>query len=105
MSDYQAGDYEFNGKTYHLSAPQMQAMDVLTMPELESRFHGFAVTGRYNSRKVWYQGRYRVHASQHPIIHHATARSLARLGLARVEHDLGLQEFTVRPVKVSDVVA
>jgi len=99
MSDYQAGEYTFNGKTYKLSAPQMQAMDVLTMPELETRFHGFAVTGRYNSRKIWYQGKYRIHASQHPIIHHATARSLRDMGLATVEHDMGLQEYLVRPVK------
>jgi hypothetical protein len=100
MSDYQAGEYTFNGKVYSLTAAQMQAMAVLTMPQLETRFHGFAVTGRYTSRPIWYQGRFGVHAaSQHPKIHHATARALRDRGLATVELDMGLQEFLVRPVK------
>lgn len=96
---FKPGEYTLNGKTYKLTGAQMQAMAVMTMPELETRFKGVAVTGMYTALPEYYQGRQAHHFIQNPKIHHRTADALARMGLVKVKHDLCAQWFEVTLVK------
>ena len=98
MSDYQAGEYTLNGVTHKLTAAQMQAMDLLRMPSLETRFQGYALTGRYTSNAKYYEGKNGKHF-HNPTVHYRTAASLRERGLVTLEHDLGHQAFVVRQDK------